>query len=169
MRSNSLRTKQTDTNSTATAQGPKPGDFVLGSAESRAAARAIVQRPAEKDGPQPGDLVIDLGFLTPERAAKVYRVTFSVEKSERTPTGILDDSEMWIKWPEGFNPASLPDSTPPLTLENIPDDLLEDAVECYQEGFRRAKQNGQRLPPELDPDLVWNGIAYVPAEKPVSR
>jgi hypothetical protein len=162
MHSNSLRTKRTDTNSSATAKGPKPGDFVLGSAESRAAARAAVHRLAEKDGPQPGDIFIDLGFLGPKRAAEICRLTCSERESKGTPDRIPGKPVVWIKRPEGFDPNSLPESTPPLTFRNAPDDLLIDAMECYNEGFRKAKQSGQTLPPELDPDLVWNGTAHVP-------
>ena len=165
MRSNSLKTKQRDLDSRATPQGPKPGDFVLGSAESRAAARVVVHRLAEKDGPQPGDIFIDLGFLGPKRAVEIYRVMCSEGES----TGTLDRKpgypKMWLKFPEGFDPNSLPESTPPLTFRNAPDDLLIDVIRCYNEAFRKAKQSGQTLPPELDPDLVWNGTAYVPKKR----
>jgi hypothetical protein len=123
MRHNSLRTKQTGTNSPATAQGPKPGDFVLGSAESRAAARATVHRLAEKDGPQPGDIFIDLTFLTPKRAEEIYRLHCSVGESREALGRISSTPKMWLKFPEGFNPDSPPDSTPPLTLDNVPEDL----------------------------------------------
>jgi hypothetical protein len=161
MRYNSLRTKQTDTDLPATAQGPKPGDFVLGSAESRATARAIVQRLTEKDGPQPGDIFIDLGFLAPKRVAEIYRVIRSFRESSGVLDRIPGNLKMWFKFPEGFSPDSIPDSTPPLTLDNAPDDLLEDLIRCFNEAFRKAKQSGQPLLPELDPDLVWNGLAYV--------
>jgi hypothetical protein len=165
MRSNSLRTKQADIDAPATQQGPKPGDFVLGSAESRAAARAIVQWLAEKDGPQPGDIFIDLGFLAPKRAAEVYRLIHSAKASKAskgTPDRIPGEPKMWLKFPEGFDPDSLPEGAPPLTWNNAPNDLLKDLIRCYNESFRKAKQNGQSLRPEFDPDLVWNGMAYVP-------
>lgn len=42
---NSLKTKRNCQSLRATLSGPGPGDFPLGSAESRAAARAILQRP----------------------------------------------------------------------------------------------------------------------------
>jgi hypothetical protein len=166
MHSNPLRTKQSNTNSPATAQGPKPGDFGLGSAASRAAARSIVQRLAEKDGPQPGDIIVDLGFLAPKRAAEVYRLIHSDDRELKEPLDRIPGKPvMWLKRPEGFDPNSLPESTPPLTFRNAPDDLLIDAMECYNEAFRKAKRNGQTLPPDLDPDLVWNGTTYVPKKR----
>jgi len=164
-----LKTKQHDTDPPATAQGPKPGDFVLGSAESRAAARAAVCRIAEKDGPQPGDIFIDLGFLTPKRAAEVYRVACSASESGRALDRIPGTPKMWLKFPEGCDPDSPDDGAAALTMENAPDDLLRDVIRCHDRAFRKAKQNGQSLPPELDPDLVWNGIAYVPAENLVKQ
>ena len=162
MHSNPLRTKQSNTNSPATAQGPKPGDFVLGSAESRAAARAAVHLLAEKDGPQPGDIFIDLGFLAPKRAAEIYCLIRSDGESTGTLDRIPGKPTIWIKPPGGFDPNSLPENTPSLTLRNAPDALLMDVMECYNEAFRKAKQSGQTLPPDLDPDLVWNGTAHVP-------
>ena len=168
MRHNSLTTKQTGTNSPATARGPKPGDFVLGSAESRAAARARVRRLAEQDGPQPGDIFIDVdvGFLTRERAAEIYRVIHSPRESREAFNRTPGEPKTWFKFkfPAGFDPNSLPESTPPLTLDNAPEDLLTDLLRCYNEGLRKAKQSGQSLPPHLDPDLVWNGMVYVPKQ-----
>jgi hypothetical protein len=165
MHSNPLRTKQSNTNSPATAQGPKPGDFGLGSAASRAAARSIVQRLAEKDGPQPGDIFIDLGFLAPKRAAEIYRLIRCDGESTGTLDRIPGKPTIWIKPLEGFDPNSFPESTPPLNFRNAPDDLLIDVMECYDEAFRKAKRSGQTLPPELDPDLVWNGTTYVPKKR----
>jgi hypothetical protein len=165
MHPNSLRTKQADLDVPATRQGPKPGDFTLGSAESRAAARAVVHRLAEKDGPEPGDIFIDLDFLGPKRAVEVYRLMCSDRESTGTLDRIPGKPTMWLKRPEGFDPNSLPENTPPLTLRNAPDDLLIDVMKCYDEAFRKAKQSGQTLPPEFDPDLVWNGTAYVPKKR----
>jgi hypothetical protein len=160
---NSLRTKQPHVESPATRHGLKPGDFALGSAESRAAARAIIHRLAEKDGPQPGDVSIDLGLLPPGQLAEFYRLILSSETNE-TDNRIPGRPKMWFNFPEEFNPDSLPDRTP-LTMDMVTEELLNDILRCYRESFRRAKQGGVVLPPDLDPDLVWNGMTYVPAEK----
>jgi hypothetical protein len=164
MPSKSLKNSGGKVASTATSGGPKPADFPLGSVESRAAARAMVHRLAEKDGPQPGDISIDLTFLTLQRAAEIYRLHCSVGESREAPGRVPGHPKMWLKFPKGFNPDSVPDSTPPLTFENAPDDLLKDVIRYHNEAFRKAKDSGQALPPELDPDLAWNGMAYVPKQ-----
>ena len=143
-----------------TKPGLKPADFPLGSVESRAAARAIVQRFTEQEGPQPGDLFIDLTFLTPERAAEIHRLYRSLGESTGTPKQIPGLPRMWLRFPE-FHPDSVPDNVPPLTVENAPEDLLWDVIRCHNETMRQVKQAGYPLPPELDPDLVWNGLSYV--------
>jgi hypothetical protein len=71
---------------------------------------------------------------------------------------------IWIKPLVGFNPT-LPENTPPLTFRNARDDLLIDVMKCYDDAFRNAKQSGQPVPPEFDPDLAWNGTAYVPKKR----
>jgi hypothetical protein len=55
---------------------------------------------------------------------------------------------IWFKFhfPEGFDPDSVPESTPPLTFENASDDLLRDVIRCHNEALRQAKQ---KRPPEL--------------------
>lgn len=40
-----------------------------------------------------------------------------------------------------------------MTFRDAPDDLLIDVMKCYDEAFRKAKRNGQQVPPEFDPDL----------------
>lgn len=165
MRSNLLKTNQPGIDSPATRQGPMPGNFVLGSAESRAAARAAVHRLTEKQSPQPGDIFVDLGSLGPKRAAEIYRVARNQRESTGTPDRIPGRSMMWLKLPKGLDPDSLPESTPPMTWHNAPVDLLKDFIRCCNEAFRNAKQSGQQLPPEFDPDLAWNGMAYVPGKR----
>jgi hypothetical protein len=155
---------------TATRQGPKPADFPLGSIESRAAARAMVHRLAEKDGPQPGDITINLTFLTPERAREICRVLRALGEDgvnrgwDRIPPQ-PDSPRMWIKWPEGFDPDAAFESDPPLTMEEVTEDNLRDFLRFYHDAFRKAKDDGVPLPPRLDPDLVWNGMTYVSAKK----
>lgn len=163
MFANSLKTKQASAGVPATDSGPKPGDFELGSVESRAAARAIVHRLSEKDGPQPGDIVCDFGFLTVERAAEIYRLLHS----EPGKTPVPGTTTTWIQFPfpKGFDPLSVPDGAPSLTLQNAPDDLLLDILDGYNRGVRRAKENGQSLPAGMGSRsrLEWDGVR---SEKP---
>jgi hypothetical protein len=168
MRSNLMKTKLSQVDLPATSQGPKPGNYILGSAESRAAARAILHRPGERDLPLPGDIFLDLGMFALKRAEEVYRALGCLEEAnasrgtvDRTPSGL----RMWLKFPEGFDPTSLPKAGPPLSLADVPEDVLDDVLRCFKRAFRKAKQDGHELPPYLDPDLVWNGTAHVPASK----
>jgi hypothetical protein len=152
---------------TATGRGPKPADFPLGSMESRAAARAIVHRLAEKDGPQPGDIWIDLTFLTQERATEICRTLRALRENgvNRGWDSIPqepDSPRMWFKWPEGFDPDAAFESDPPLTMDEVTDDNLHDVLRFYHDAFRKAKDDGVPLPPRLDPDFTWNGMEYVP-------
>lgn len=170
MHSNSLRTKQPDADSPATKRGPRPGDFALGGLQSRAAARAIIHRLAEDHGPKPGDIFLNLRFLTIQRTAEIYRAL----RSFRNARGVSDEPspripglpKMWLQFPKGFDPNSIPENTPPLTIQNAPDDLLKDVLECGKRAFRKAKHAGKKLPSEFDPDLTWNGMACVPKQTP---
>jgi len=75
--------------------GPKPGDFPLGSAKSRAAARALIH---ERNRPTPLPWgTIDLSFLSVERDQEVFA------KVSSCPGGHLIGT-LWlpVRWPEGF-------------------------------------------------------------------
>jgi len=173
MSANSLKTAQSGQSLSATKQGPKPGDFALGSAESRAAARAAVNQLTTKRGPQPGDITINLTFLTRERAREICRVLRALKENgesrgwDKIPPQ-PDSPRMWIKWPEGFDSDAAFKSDPPLTIEKVAEDDLSDIIRFYRDAFRKAKDDGVPLPPRLDPDLEWNGMAYVPAKNPRS-
>jgi len=129
-----------------------------------------MERLEEQDGPQPGDIVVDLTFLTPERAGEICRVLRALKDDsvsmgwDKIPPQ-PDSPRMWIRWPEGFDPDAAFKSDPPLTIEEVTDDSLRDILGFYQDAFRKAKDDGVPLPPRLDPDLVWNGMTYVPAKK----
>jgi hypothetical protein len=165
-----LKTKEAQPVRAATHRRPSPADFPLGSAASRAAARAMLQQLAENDGPQPGDIWIDLTFLTLERATEICRVSRALREEsvsrgwDRIPPQ-PDSPRMWIKWPEGFDPDAAFESDPPLTMKQVTDDDLRDVLRFYHDAFRKAKDDGVPLPPSLDPDLEWNGMSYVPAKK----
>lgn len=133
----------------ATVPGPKPGDFALGSVESRAAARAILHRLAENDGPQPEDIFIDLSFLTPQRVGEIWQLLRSLgPDSERGR--VPGEPKIWLKWPEGFNPKLVQESTPPLTFQNASEDLVTDVLRVSNDAFRKAKQEGKKLPTFLN-------------------
>ena len=108
---------------TATHLGPKPADFPLGSVESRAAARAMVQQLA-KEVPQEGDILLDLD-ASPGSVA-IHRALG--EPQSNTPAGggkrIPGVPLIWNRFPEGFDPDSVPESDPPATMDDIPLDVL---------------------------------------------
>jgi hypothetical protein len=76
----------------------RPGDFPLGSAKSRAAARALIldrYRPI----PTPWG-TLNLSFLDVESARELY------EKISALPGGrMLGTPWFPIRWPDGFKPA----------------------------------------------------------------
>lgn len=163
MDSKSLKNRKTEDVSNATSPGPKPWDFPLGTLESRAAARAMVDRMAarmaEPDVPRPGDILIDLDFLPPDRAAEVYRL-LTTEDSRETPELAPGEPRTWLKPPKDVDPNTHHGSQRPLAIENASDEVLLDVIECIDQAFRVAKQNGQVFPPHLDPDLTWSGTGY---------
>lgn len=112
MPSKPLKTQKPEDDSPATVSGPRPGDFALGSVESRAAARAILHQLTDR--PQPGDIFIDLSFLTPNRVREVLELVLSHRASEgmlgRQPERIQGQPMMWLKRPEGFGLNAVPKS-----------------------------------------------------------
>jgi hypothetical protein len=76
----------------------KPGDFPLGSAKSRAAARALILERYRPIPPPWGTLHLD--FLTVESARELYA------KISALPGGrMLGTPWFPIRWPDGFEPA----------------------------------------------------------------
>ena len=170
MGANLLKTRQAGQSLCATKQGPRPGDFALGSAESRAAARATVHRLTEQGGPQPGDITINLTFLTLERAGEICRVLRALKEDGRSRGWDKvppqpDSPRMWINWPDGFDPDAAFESDSPLTTDEVTEDNLQDILRFYHDAFRKAKDDGVPLPPRLDPDFTWNGMEYVPKKR----
>jgi len=154
MASKSLKSRNLEVASTATSGGPKPADFPLGSMESRAAARAMVHPLSEKDGPQPGDIQIDLTFLTQERAREICRVLRALrENSVSSGWDSIppepDSPRMWLKFPEGFDPDAAFESDPPLTMDEVTDDNLNDLLRFYRDAFRKTRDNGVPLPAQV--------------------
>lgn len=102
MRPNSLKTKQADSDVPATRQSPKPGDFALGSAESRAAARAMLGKPKS---PRPGDVVVEIEepWLPILRASEIYRIPgWTAPDTAERPSFNLD-YKIFFKFPKGFD------------------------------------------------------------------
>jgi hypothetical protein len=82
----------------ATNQTLRPGDFVLGSLKSRAAARAAIQERYRPIPPPWGEL--NLSFLTVEGARRLYA------KISVLPGGqMLGTAWFPIRWPDGFTPG----------------------------------------------------------------
>ena len=83
----------------------RPGDFVLGSWKSRAAARALIQRRYQPI-PSPWG-TLNLSYLTVERVQTIY------EKISALPGGQMIGTPWFpIRWPDGFKPGNQPISAP---------------------------------------------------------
>ena len=79
----------------------KPGDFALGSAKSRAAARALILERYRPIPPPWGAL--NLSFLTVESARELYAKVSALPKGHLIGTAWFP-----IRWPDGFKPADQP-------------------------------------------------------------
>lgn len=92
----------------ATAPGLKPGDFALGSAESRAAARAKVQALEKLEGPQPGDIHLDWSDRpqTPEEQAGLAALYSRASVAGKADKRIPGIPVFWITFPDWFVPES---------------------------------------------------------------
>ena len=109
MTPNSLKSKVPVRERAATLQRPRPADFPLGSIESRAAARAIVQELTEaNDRPRDGDVVLDLSGASETRAHEIYTIIHEKRKAsncEQDPIPRIPGiPKFWLKFPDGFNP-----------------------------------------------------------------
>jgi hypothetical protein len=79
----------------------RPGDYILGSEKSRAAARALLLEKYRPIPPPWGTL--NLSFLDVERARELY------EKISALPGAqMLGTPWFPIRWPDGFKPADRP-------------------------------------------------------------
>lgn len=118
MNSKSLKSREAEPASTATPKGPRPADFPLGSVESRAAARAIVDKLGKQDRPQPGDVLIQLEATGwPDRHQKIIGTLDGRGRLQSKPKRIPGIHYMWLALPEDLGPW--------LLLENAPTDIPE--------------------------------------------
>ena len=83
----------------ATTVGPKPGDFSLGSRESRAAARALFEERIRPKGPL---IEVSLSFLTVEEAQEIYAKLATLPDTRPIRD---DEPHFHMRWPEGFTPG----------------------------------------------------------------
>jgi hypothetical protein len=77
---------------------PKPGDFPLSSAKSRAAARALIQERSRPTPPPWGTL--NLSFLTVEEARELYAKVRALPGEHLIGTPWFP-----VRWPDGFKPG----------------------------------------------------------------
>jgi hypothetical protein len=56
---------------------------------------------------------------------------------------------MWLKFPEGFDPDAAFESDPPLTMDEVTDDNLNDLLRFYRDAFRKTRDNGVPLPAQV--------------------
>lgn len=80
----------------------RPGDFPLGSALSRAAARAEVQALKKLEGPKAGDIQVSWGDVedTPEERARLEKVCRIV--ADRKKNRCLGGTTIWLTLPDWF-------------------------------------------------------------------
>jgi hypothetical protein len=103
----------------------------------------MLHKLAEKHGPQPGDIWSDLTFLTPERATQICRTLRALkEQGPKAPEFPDASPRMWLKWPEGFDPDAAFESDPPLTIDQVTDDDLQDFLRFCGEARRKVEQDG---------------------------
>jgi hypothetical protein len=88
----------------ALSAGTKPGDFPLGSAKSRASARALIQERNQPTPPPWGAL--NLSCLTIE-GARELSAKFVALHGEH----IIGSPWLPVRWPDGFEPGDPPMST----------------------------------------------------------
>jgi hypothetical protein len=113
---------------TATHQGPKPADFPVGSVESRAAARAMIHRPDGGCLPRPGDTIVE--FDATPRSVALYRALCAPSPNMARVAAPADEPTTWFAFPKGFDPDSLPESEPPMSLSDVPDEVLFSVIEA---------------------------------------
>jgi len=83
----------------ATNSTPRPGDFPLGSARSRAAARALFEERVRPKGPP---IEVNLSFLSVEEAHKIYAKLVALPRERPIRN---DGPYLRVRWPEGFTPG----------------------------------------------------------------
>jgi hypothetical protein len=83
----------------ATDLAPRPGSFSLGSRESRAAARALLEKLRRPKRPPEG--TIDLSSASDERCQEIYRKIQRFRKREPIRDG---EPYFQIAFPSGFRP-----------------------------------------------------------------
>src|SRR6266568_6360021 len=98
MGSNSLKNKQSDCDVSATHTGLRPADFPLRSVESRAAARALIQRLSDQRDPRDGDVIVCIPSLDSPVASEIFRQATHLGTAPITDA----ESRIWIKLPTGL-------------------------------------------------------------------
>ena len=119
---------------------PRPGDFQIGSVESRAAARARLQA-FEPDEPRPGDVVVDLTVSLVPRAKEIFKVAAETSPGEGAPSP-QPEGKIWFKFPEGTVP---PKSAQPMSemalLDSLSDEFLCAVISAKPKGDQAGYRN----------------------------
>lgn len=109
----------------ATDAGPRPGDFPLCSASSRAAARAIIAERNRTKGPPTATL--DFSSESIERCQQIYEDFLRLRPKDPNGPGVII---IGLRFPSGFTPHD-----PQTTMENgqniisPPDDFVNEAID----------------------------------------
>lgn len=113
---------------TATDSTPRPGDFPIGSPQSRAAARALVEK--RKPPERPPDAVFDYRRETIESCQQIY-ATFAAISPASTRCGPIPDIALLrihLLFPSGFTPD--PEQT------NVDEGQTDVRHQEYEDEFR---------------------------------
>ena len=84
----------------ATGSALRPGDFVVGSRKSRAAARALLEQ--RRRSSHPPDFTLDLSSESCERCQEIYAKAAGIPLRDPVPIGM---PFMVIRFPDRFNPT----------------------------------------------------------------
>jgi hypothetical protein len=100
-----------------------PADYPLGTLESRARARALVESFRLKNviKPEEGDVFIQLD-ATPKDVS-FYRKT-AINPNHSSSKRVPGVPWFWFRFPEGFDPESVPEAEAPATMDHLSDEAL---------------------------------------------
>ena len=103
MISNSLKNKKPDSPISATdhSLGLRLADFPIGSVESRAAARALIQKLSDQSGPRHGDVIVSITSLDALVASEIYRLVTEPTEPTMETAEQLAYAKIWFKLPDG--------------------------------------------------------------------
>ncbi len=144
MISNSLKNKKPDSPISATdhSLGLRLADFPIGSVESRAAARALIQKLSDQSGPRHGDVIVSITSLDALVASEIYRLVTEPTEPTMETAEQLAYAKIWFKLPDGVVRNQGSETGKRLDMSKFSNDFLK-AVICAKpqgdpSGFRNV-------------------------------